>query len=391
MIESVLPPTVRGHDKFKVVRGPQGVVTEMRLPNGSTIIFGSADQDALTFEGTRIDWAWCDEPVAPFIFNGIWRGLIVDEGTILFTLTPLGAKAAWMYKKWVKPGADEADQATVVKVQQRDNKALSEKAILEFENNGEWTEAEKRARLHGDFESLGNRAIHNFNPDHHVITARPLPPHWRKYQSVDPHHARLPAVLWAKRDPLSRQLHIIDEYPHLDFVKLKAGGKAPSELAVEFRNIEGREPAVVRVCDPRFGKSEARVHGQKTPCWVDLMGNAGLYYDARIPNIARIESGEQKIVEMLRFDTRYPVSPTNQPQLIIHDNCKNLIAALENYGIMPERDPTKGEPEKRSEEYKDFIDALRYLVLYEEPVDMDEMPGSFSAADLDSYNNGETW
>lgn len=388
VVDALLPPSVRSHADYRLIKGPQGVATGMRLPNGSEWIYASADQDALTFEGTRLHWSWCDEPVQPYIFNGLWRGLIVDVGPIWFSLTPLGAKAAWMWQKWVKnppPGV------SVVKMQQSENPSLTPEAIEEFSSTGEWTDAERRARLFGDFESLGNRVIHNFDPDIHVIKAKALPASWRKYQAVDPHHARPPAVLWAKKDPLSRLFHIIGEYPAGDFIKMKSGGKTPTQLAIEFRNIEGREPAQVRLCDPRFGKAESSVHGKRQSSWVDLMAEAGLSYDARIPNIARVESGEQRIVDMLRYDKNYPISPTNTPRLLIHDCCPNLIAAMENYGILPERDPTKGEPEKRSEEFKDFIDALRYLVLFEEPPDIDELPGAFSTAELAEANSEGSW
>ena len=85
---------------------------------------------------------------------------------------------------------------------------------------------------------------------------------------------------------------------------------------------------------------------------------------------------------MLRFNQNFPISPTNTPRIVIHDCCTNLIDACENYGILPQRDPTKGEPEKRSEEYKDFIDAMRYGVLYPPP--------PFGTGALDLYTD-EDW
>ncbi len=387
-VEALLPPTVRSNAGFKLIKGPQGVATTLQLPNGSQWIFASADQDPLSFEGTRLHWAWCDEPIPPFIFNGLWRGLIVDVGPIWFTLTPLGAKAAWMYKKWVKSPPEDT---FVVKVGQRENPALTEAAIKDFETSGEWSEAERRARLYGDFESLGNRAIHNFELEHHVIQSRALPKTWRQAQVVDPHHSRPPAVLWAKIDPLSGIYHIFREYPTGDFLKMKGMGKTPTELAIIFRNIEADDPAAVRICDPRFGKSETTTHGTKNTSWVDHMAAAGLRYDARVHGVGRIETGEQKLVDMFRFDHNYPISPSNTPKILIHSCCPNLIASLENYGILPERDPTKGEPEKRSEEWKDFIDCLRYLVLYELPAQVDEIPGSFTAEDLEQENQGDRW
>lgn len=101
-VRKTLPLSVKQHKRFRLVRGPQGVPTQIHLPNGSSWIFGTADQDELTFEGTRLQWAWIDEPVRPFVFNGIWRGLMIDQGPCLFTLTPLGNDATWIAHKWIE-------------------------------------------------------------------------------------------------------------------------------------------------------------------------------------------------------------------------------------------------------------------------------------------------
>jgi hypothetical protein len=93
-------------------------------------------------------------------------------------------------------------------------------------------------------------------------------------------------------------------------------------------------------------------------------------FDARVPNIGRIEVGEQKIVELLRWDRNFPRGPTNQPKIVIHDTCPNLIAALENYGVPATHNPAKESDLSRSDEFKDPIDALRYTVLYPVPYGM---------------------
>lgn len=391
VLEDLLPPSVRAHKAFRWTRGPQGVVTYCQLPNSSSWIFGSSDQDQLTMEGTRFQWAWCDEPVPPFVFNGIWRGLAIDYGSVFFTLTPLGAKAAWMYQKWVKSPPEDA---VVTRLVMRDNPYLTDAAIKEFESNGEWTDAEKAARVHGDFESLGNRVIHTWDSGVHVIPARALPREWRQYQVVDPHHARPPAVIWAKKNPISGAFEIFREYPVGDFSKMRSGGKPATELAIAFRSIEGNDPAQIRIADPRFGKAEASFQGYRATSWADQMEACGLFYDTRVPNIARIETGEQKIVDMLRYDKNFPIGPSNTPKIFVHDCCPNMILAMENYGFLPTRDPTRGDQEKRSEEFKDFCDCLRYLVLFEETNDSSQS-SFFSQADLEeenkNYNNHSEW
>lgn len=392
VLEDLLPPSVRAHKNFRWTRGPQGVVTFCSLPNGSSWIFGSSDQDQLTMEGTRCDWAWCDEPVPPFVFNGIWRGLAIDYGSIFFSLTPLGAKAAWMYQKWIR---NTPEDVVATRLVMADNPYLSKAAIKEFEENGEWSDSEKAARTQGEFESLGNRVFHTWDANVHVIPARALPKEWRQYQVVDPHHARPPYVLWAKRNPISGAFEIFREYPAGDFHKMRTGGKPPTELAIAFRSIEGNDPPHVRIADPRFGKAESSFQGYRQTSWAQRMEECGLYYDTRVPGIARIETGEQKIVDLLRYDKNFPIGPSNTPKILVHSSCPNLIMAMESYGILPARDVTKGDQEKRSEEFKDPCDALRYLVLFEETADISNVSSFFSQSDLEnenrSFNDHANW
>ncbi len=363
VLEAALPPATRAHAEFQVTK-VQGVPIKVRLPGcGSVISFLSAEQDEISFEGTLLQWAGIDEPVKPFVYNGLWRGLAIDSGPIWFTLTPLTARCTWIYTTIVRP---KHPDVCSIAVRQEDNPYFSEAARAAFAASGSWTEAEKKARLYGDWEALGSRVIHNFDSAVHVVPARPLPRDWAHGQAVDPHHVRPPAVIWYKISPWG-VFHIYREYPAGDFTSLTSGGAPPSELAVIFRNIEGAEPPNFRVADPRFGKAEGSYHGEAMTSWAERMAEAGLFYDTRVPGIGRVETGEQKIVEMLRYDRNFPVSPTNTPKILIHDTCPNMIAALENYGLIGERDPVKGFPEKRSEEFKDFLDTLRYAVLYGTP------------------------
>jgi hypothetical protein len=361
-LEEFAPPSLK--KIWKTIKGPGGIVTQCTLPNGSKWIVGSSDQDPLTFEGTRLQWAAVDEPVPPFVFNGLWRGLAVDGGPIWFTLTPLGTKATWMYLKWVR---DTPPEVGTVQMCMRDNPALTEEMIREFEEKGEWDEAERRARLYGEFEALGNRVLYNFNRDYHVVKPILLPLDWIHGVTVDPHHARPPATAWWKKSP-SGVYHFYREYPTKAWNKIRGGALTPTELAILFRNIEANDIPTVRIADPRFGKAQGVQHGKVITPWAEQMADTGLIFDTRVPNTGTVEVGEQLIVDMLRHNDKFPISPSNTPKILIHEGCDNLITACEQYGILQNRDPTKYK-ETRSEEWKDWIDIIRYTVLY--PCDVD--------------------
>lgn len=388
IFEELLPITVRQHPNYRAHKGAMGVVTHVDLPNGSTVHFGSAEQDEVSFEGFRIQWAGVDEPVRPFIFNGLLRGLALDFGPIWFTLTPLTARCAWIYTTLVQP---RPAHVHTVQVHQSDNPYFSEEARRSFEQSGSWTESEKRARLYGEWEALGQRIIHTWDPRVHVIPSKPLPSTWPRGIVVDPHHVRPAFVLWYKVSPWG-VYHFYREWPPGDFFKMTTGGKSPSEYAALFRNIEGPEPSQFRVADPRFGKAEYTLHGIKQEdlptSWADQMEAAGMAFDTRVHGVGRVETGEQKIIDMFRFNKDVAIGPTNTPKILVHDSCPNLITAFDNYGIVSERDPTKGYPERPSLEFKDPIDCVRYAVLYGLPPTeiTSEMGESFSDVELMKEN-----
>lgn len=387
LFEEWLPPSTRAHADFAVTK-VQGVPIKVKLPGcGSTISFLSAEQDEISFEGTLIQWAGIDEPVKPFVYNGLWRGLAIDSGPIWFTLTPLTARCTWIYTSIVRP---KPPDVCSVAVRQEDNPYFSAAAREAFAASGSWTESEKKARLYGDWEALGSKVIFNWDSNVHVIPSRELPRDWIRGMVVDPHHVRPAACLWYAISP-NGVYHFHREWPRESFVTLTSGGKTPAEYAILFRGIEGAQPPNFRVADPRFSKAEGSYHGEAMTAWAEQMAECGLFFDTRINGIGRVETGEQKIIEMLRYNRDYPLGPTNTPKILVHDVCANLIAAFDNYGLLGERDPTKGHPERRSEEYKDFIDCVRYAVLYGQPAtetDFVEAPNYLDDA-LSRENNEE--
>lgn len=392
LFEKSLPPALMKNPMFIVRKGAQSVPVSVMLPNGSRALMASAEQDELSFEGTRFQWCWQDEPVRASVFSGMWRALMIDRGRIWFTLTPLTSRCVWLYTNIVRPALRAATYDTlVVRLALRDNPYLSDEARTEFEANPTWTESERRARTEGEWEALGSRIIHTWNSNYHVIPATPLDRNWVGGQTVDPHHVRPAAVVWFKISPWG-VYHFYREWPPGEYTKFSSGARSPRDYANLFRDIEGDDPPHFRLADPRFAKSEYRQHGQDVPTvWADEMARYGLHYDTRIPNIARNETGEQKIIDMLRFAWDQPIGPTNTPKILVHDCCPNLIESMENYGVLKEKSATGGFSEKPSEEFKDFIDAVRYTVLYGMPLQWvfqsGQLPACFTEDDLVNENN----
>ena len=79
-------------------------------------------------------------------------------------------------------------------------------------------------------------------------------------------------------------------------------------------------------------------------------------------NVAEVETGILKIKEYLKYDRSKPLDSINQPLVTIDPKCKNTILACERWA----RDPKTYKPK---EEWKDFVDVQRYLVMSEPEIE----------------------
>ncbi len=360
---SQLPPACK--KLTRVHKGAQGVPDTIELWNGSVYIFATEEQDTMTLESFIADWAWCDEPISQDKYSAIWARLTDYLGPFYFTLTPLKGKCAWLHKMFVQSAPKDTAR---VMVSQYDNPGLTAEMIEAFERDGNFTESEKRARIWGEFEFLGNRVFEEFDPKVHIVKPHIPGRDWVHGITVDPHHKR-PCfmVFWAYNHD-SNQFVFYREWPdgrETNFFSLRGGGRTPQEYTTIMRTTEASIERRISIwrCDPRFGKAEHVRHGIKEPAWVALMAEQGIQFDATIPNTAEIEYGHQIINKLLHYDKNHPVGGSNVPRLVITEDCVNCCEAMMNYAYRDDGDLEMGLHRKVSEEYKDPVDAIRYTVL----------------------------
>lgn len=79
---------------YKTRKNEQGVDYQWEWLNGSTMTFMSYSQDDDLFESFRIQGAIMDEPPPQSKYKAMSRGLLLDRGKTLLSLTPL--KEAWI-------------------------------------------------------------------------------------------------------------------------------------------------------------------------------------------------------------------------------------------------------------------------------------------------------
>jgi hypothetical protein len=91
---------------------------------------------------------------------------------------------------------------------------------------------------------------------------------------------------------------------------------------------------------------------------------------------------------MLRYDKKFEVSPTNQPQIMVFRSCPNLDKAFRHYGYLDVDNPVRGLFRKVSEEFKDPMDTVAYTVLCPPPLTVDEVKAlqRWTPEDLEKEN-----
>ena len=336
--------------------GPQGTPVRLQLPNGSVIYLASSTQDRFTFEGTAYMWVYADEPVPSYVFNGLWRGLTDSYGSIWFTQTPLGALSRWLHTGLIQ---DQALDVFMIKVAQRDNPALEEKAVEEFEATSTWTEEERRARLFGDFEFLSDTVWPQFRASHHVVEPFAIPPSWPRGCTEDPHLRKPWAMVWWVLDPIGR-VYFYREWPKGDFRRMRNASETPADYALIIRSEEGQDRIMFRFLDPNFGRNPVVATKQGMRTIQAELASYGLEFTCKIND--DVDYGIGAVADALRCDLKKPSVGDNQPKIQVFATCRNTIAAMENFAYLPQKSDIR-QNVLLSEEFKDFADCVRYTVV----------------------------
>jgi len=338
----------------KTYLGPLGTWLKVVIPNGSEVYFGSATQGALAFEGFSSDLVLADEPIPRHRFTALRRGLIDQNGQFRWTMTPLGdTNMAWVAADLL---SEKNKEVEVIRGSSFDNPHIPREALERFFADPSMTEDERRARMTGEIAALGKRIVSTFTD---ASLLPPLSPSIEEPRIlvVDPHHSRPPFLAWAVVRNDGEELVVFREEPaDVEFEKLGPSNVTTDVLAARIKALEGREKVLWRICDPSFGRQKAKVLGQRFPCFTDQMAEYGLYFDARVDN--DLDRGIAKLRDAFKVN-----ATTGKSRLLICENCTNIIRALNFWSYKTQ----EGGQLEISEQYKDPVDVLRYLVSYPFP------------------------
>ena len=361
------------------------------LPNKSQCWFNHYSQQPDILEGMEADLIWFDELVPySWVETAAYR-LVTRKGKLLVSATPITGwtntlanfQSGCEFKKGMEAQLLESDKVHVmgcpagtmpyVAECMRDDSAIvwfhtsqnpfqpqdSMQKALEKESS-----VQKKVRFYGWSEKTTGNYFPKFSKTH-IIAPEDIPQEGTNYMVTDPAGARAWATLWLRVDEAGR-MYVYREYPNLrDYGEWALPGDKPQGIrgpaqdsmggpdnyVKTFRELEGSEEIYWRLIDPRAGGSPAAVKGGTS--LVEFIQDE-LDMEFEQASGVQIDQGISLVNDVLDYNTGESLSVVNEPTLYVSSECGNLIEC------MKEATPAGGGENA----YKDFIDCLRYLILF---------------------------
>ena len=356
-IEKVIEPKLFEFLPFSLIEDMKritgGYLNRIRMKDGATVDFLSAEQDQMSFEGADWDFYWGDEPQRKRQFEAIQRGLVDRNGITVLTFTPL--VEPWMKEDLI----DKSDgkKIEVITASMYDNQydikghsILSKESIEEYENS--LSDDMKETRIYGKFFHLRGAVYPEFGEMHKIEFSYQYPD--PVIAVLDPHDRQNHHVIWA----------IIDRNEDI-FVHSELSVHCPvNELTRLIKIVEEKNGYRMRrrLIDPNFGRKPLITTGRN---FIQEMAFCGLggWQEANDSK----DEGRLKVKEYLFFHNKLPISHTNKPKLFFHRFRTPLtIHSIANHQyeewigkLASERDPK----EKSKDQDTHGADDVRYLCM----------------------------
>lgn len=331
-----------------IKNGPSGTPELITFDNDSTIKIISQVQPETAADSADWDWGWADEPFEKKWWARLLRGLADRNAPFWFTMSPI--RCAWIFTDLYLKADGKA--ISVHEINLRDNPYLSPEGVREYI---ERIPAEDRdAFIEGKFSHVKGRIFPEFERERHVVPPHLPPPGAPIYMVMDPHDRRPSYLLWCYVDDRER-LVAFEEWPKEPFEEMDRCRLSVNDYATIIRNIEGKwgKQVVERIIDPRFGQTPSQGTGRTL---IEDYEEYGISFCPDMP-YEEVMPGHQRIHALLG-------SKEVEPGLLVCEDLRNLIWALDVYTWKIEDMEERNSRERPDETGKDQIDALRYLTAY---------------------------
>lgn len=363
---------------------------------GSEIQFNFYQQyrvDSQVAEGWNAHLIWGDEEMPQKLFETLQYRIVDFNGRIMLTFTTLNGWTPLVadicsrkkvlrkrYSSLMKreiPYAEESLSRVGTRIYYfwtEDNPFIPTKTFLK-DLSGRPDE-EKLARAHGIPTKANFVKFTKFDETVHVIPHEKLPwlaggddteafsKSFTRYFGCDPAGGdKNWFILWLAIGR-NKDVYVYREWPDDSYgswgepAENPEGKRGPAQKSLGFTltdyknlilEVERGEDVYERYVDPRLANTKQIVKDAAVTI-ITEMRDLGMEL-IPAPGVD-IEQGEQRIIDLIGYDTTKPIDYQNRPKLYISDKCRNLIDCFKNYTGC-----------SRDEVWKDPIDILRYVLV----------------------------
>ena len=159
---------------------------------------------------------------------------------------------------------------------------------------------------------------------------------------------------------LFRSVYIVDEWPNVEFSKWTNCQLTIHDYAKIFRDKEQGMSVHKRIIDRHF--ADVRSASNKRTLREEL-SDIGLEFEPSYQCAEEVETGIITVRDYLKYNPDRPLDVLNKPKLFINPHCQNTIKAFLRWS----RDPKTAKPQ---DQYKDFMDVVRYLIMEHPEIDV---------------------
>jgi len=345
-------------------------------PQGGRLWFSylDRDEDVLRYQGLAFSWVGFDELTqwaTPFAWNYMRSRLRSTAPDLPIymraTTNPGGPGHAWVKKMFIdpsKPGKpfwatdiDSGEALVYPKGHSKEGEPLFKRRFIPalltdnpyLSAQGDYEtmllslpEHQRKQLLEGNWDVAEGAAFPEFDRKIHVISACEIPRNWVKFRACDYGYGSHSAVLWFAVSP-SEQLIV---YRELYVSKVLAKDLARMVLEVEQGDGQIRYGVLDSSCWHK--------RGDTGPSLAEQMISEGCRWKPSDRSAGSRVAGKNEVHRRLQVDEF-----TEEPRLVITDNCTNLIAQLP---ILP-LDKSNPEDIDTKVSFDHLYDALRYGIM----------------------------
>ena len=345
-------------DKYKARNKGKSYPSEFKSDTGFILDVMSYEQDKAEMAGPTIGLLAWNEPMPEALWlEGLAR--LRKGGLCLVAMTSLKDEP-WVVDK-ILGKADGGNIRVLYSDVEENCKEHGINGTLDHDQIekilAQYDPDEREARKTGKPLSLSGRIYKDFDRAVHVAKEEIVPPDGgvSHYLVVDPAIGKPLSIILAYADATGA-VNIYKEWPDFDFEGSKDSNLSVRDYAEIIKGLEAGKTVEARILDRHFGSVRRTLGGLTLK---QEFAEQGLdFIDSYMvgEGVPEVETGILKVKDYLRYDKSKPLDGLNRPKVLISPSCRNTIAAFERWG----RNPDTGKPK---EQYKDFADVVRYLLM----------------------------